>query len=273
MLQKEVKNLIENRLQDKQVSQNELAKSLDISSATLSKILNGKFDSITESMFLSIKNKLKPTGYQLIQTRNYVEIYDVCTKSREHQLFTAIIGSEGLGKTSTLESYYNQKPNTFMITLDKGMNPKQIFSELAKTIGITPQGSVYEIKRNIISELNKINNPLVIVDEISKTTLVNLTHFQDLWDGIQHNAGLIISGAPHFFEKFKQTAVNRKIGMPELYSRIAYSHYLKKPTKKEIQAICEINGVTDIETLNEVRNIFNFRLLNSFIRNKQIQLI
>ena len=215
MLQKEVKNLIENRLQDKQVSQNELAKSLDISSATLSKILNGKFDSITESMFLSIKNKLKPTGYQLIQTRNYVEIYDVCTKSREHQLFTAIIGSEGLGKTSTLENYNNQIPNTYMITLDKGMNPKQIFSELAKTMGIVPQGSVYEIKRTIIAELNRINNPLVIVDEISKTSLVNLTHFQDLWDGIQHNAGLIISGAPHFFEKFKLTATNRKIGMPE----------------------------------------------------------
>ncbi len=273
MLQKEVKNLIENRLQDKQVSQNELAKSLDISSATLSKILNGKFDSITESMFLSIKNKLKPTGYQLIQTRNYVEIYDVCTKSREHQLFTAIIGSEGLGKTSTLENYNNQIPNTYMITLDKGMNPKQIFSELAKTMGIVPQGSVYEIKRTIIAELNRINNPLVIVDEISKTSLVNLTHFQDLWDGIQHNAGLIISGAPHFFEKFKLTATNRKIGMPELYSRITYSHYLKKPTRKEIQVICDVNGIKDEQTLSEAKNMFNFRILNSFIKNKQIQLI
>lgn len=219
MLRHEVKQLIENRLADKQISQNSLSKSLNVSNATINNILHEKWDKVNESMLLTIKNKLKPTGFQLVETRNYREVFNICDHARNHNVFVAIIGNEGLGKTISLQAYHNENPNTFMITCDRGMNPKQIFSELAMVMGIYEQAPVYTIKKNIISAINKLQNPLIIIDEISKVSLSNLPHFQDLWDGISNNAGLIFSGAPHFFDKFKQSATNRKIGMPELYSR------------------------------------------------------
>lgn len=84
---------------------------------------------------------------------------------------------------------------------------------------------------------------------------------------------MIFSGAPHFFDKFKQSATNRKIGMPELYSRIGYSHYMKKPTKNEIEAICRANNIEDEESIKNSFLAQNFRVLSSFIKNKNIGLI
>src|SRR5690606_876546 len=143
MLQQEVKNLIEKRLQDKSISQNELAKSLNVSGATLSHILNGKWGKIKESMFLSIRSKLNPTEWKLIETRNLREIFEMCNHARTQRMFIAIKGNEGLGKTESLQAYYRQNPNTYMITCDKGMNPKQLFSQLAKEMGLPSQMPVY----------------------------------------------------------------------------------------------------------------------------------
>lgn len=273
MLHQEVKQLLEKRLQDKGISQNELAKNLNVSGATLSNILNDKWENIKESMFLSIRNKLNPAEWQLIETRNYREIFEMCNHARTQKMFISIVGNEGLGKTESLQAYYRQNPNTYMITCDKGMNPKQLFSQLAKEMGLPSQMPVYELKKQIINALNQQFSPLVIVDEISKVALPNLTHFQDLWDGIKSNGGLILSGAPHFFERFRQSANNRKIGMPELYSRISYQYELKQPAKTEIEAICKANGIEDRESIENAKIASNFRLLSHYINNKKYGLI
>jgi DNA transposition AAA+ family ATPase len=273
MLQQEVKLLLERRLEEKKMSQNELSKVLNVSGATISKILNEKWDSIHESKFIEIKNKLSPTEWKLVETRNLVEIFNICTTARENKMFVAISGTEGLGKTESLTAYDRQNPNTYFITCDKGMNPKQIFAQLSTEMGLPNQMPVYELKKQIIKTLNQQTNPLVIIDEVSKIGLPNLTHFQDLWDGMKSNGGLVISGAPHFFERLLKAVNGRKIGMPELYSRISYHHDLKKPTKAEIQAICELNGIVDKESIEAAKVVSNFRILSHYINNKKYGLI
>ena len=266
-LQQEVKELIFKHLQNKKVTQNKLAETIGVSPATLSNIQNEFWERVNESMLLKIKSFFKTTGWAVIETVNFTTIQDNCKKSRSRKTMTRIIGYSGAGKTTALQAYYTSNTNTFMVTCARTMRTKQFLGEILKSLGINYVASDYEMVRMIIEVLNKKDNPLLIIDEASKLSPNALMYMQDIWDGIENNAGVILAGVEYLFDNLKKGADRNKIGMPEFYGRVALWQYLQEPTKIEIQAICENNGVTDPAEIKAMYRLGNFRYVRNSILN------
>ncbi len=266
-LQQEVKDLITNHLQQKKVSQNKLAETLGVSSATVSNILNEFWERVNETMLLKIKSFFKTKGWTVIETTNFLTIQTCCRNARERKTMTGIIGYTGAGKTTALQNYYDAHPNTFLVTCNRAMRTKQFLGEILKSLGVSYIASDYEMVKMIIDVLNKKENPLLIIDEASKLSPNALMYIQDIWDGIEHNAGIVLAGVEYLFDNLKKGAERNKIGMPEFYGRVALWQHLLEPTKIEIETICQNNGVTDPAEIKGMYRLGNFRYVRNTILN------
>jgi DNA transposition AAA+ family ATPase len=266
-LQQEVKNLIKNLLLQKQVSQNKLAEMMDISPATLSNIINDYWERVNESMLLKVKGFFKQKQWVIIETTNFSSIQDNCEKARKRNCMIGIVGYAGAGKTTALQNYYENNSNTYMVTCARTMRTKQFLSEILKSLGLNYLASDYEMVRMIVDEMNKKESPLLIIDEASKLSPNALMYIQDIWDGIEANGGIIIAGVEYLLLNLKKGADKNKIGMPEFYGRVTLWQHLAAPSKKEIEAICQNNGLTDKEQIKDLSRLGNFRMVRNGILN------
>lgn len=171
------------------------------------------------------------------------------------------------GKTTALQNYYNSNGNTFLVTCNRAMRSKQFLGEILRSLEINYIASDYEMVKMIIDVLNKKDNPLLIIDEASKLSPTAIMYMQDIWDGIEDNAGIVLAGVEYLLGNIKKGAERNKIGMPEFYGRVASWTYLQEPTKKEIEAISQNNGLTNPDDIKKMYRLGNFRYVRNSILN------
>lgn len=271
-LQQEVKQLIENYLEAKKVSAKKLAEHIGVSNGTISNIINEVWERVNDSMLLKIKSFFKVKNWVLVNTQNFLIIQEACDRARQTRVMSGIVGFAGAGKTTALKHYYENHPETFMITCSRTMRTKQLLAEILRALGVNYIASDYEMMRLIIETMNKRQNPLLIIDEASKLSPNALMYLQDIWDGIEHNAGLILAGMEYLYTNMKKASERNRTGMPEFFGRIASWHYLNEITKSEIKAICEHNGVKDTDKVLKISNIHSFRDIRNIIYNLSMDL-
>lgn len=266
-LQEEVKDLINSLLLQKQVSQNKLAEMLDVSPATISNILNDHNERLNESMLLRIKAFFKKRDWVLIETVNFVNIQNTCNEARRRHCMMGVVGYSGAGKTTALQNYYEQNSHTFIVTCGRSMRTKQFLLEILKSLGVNYLASDYEMVKRIIEELNKRQDPLLIIDEASKLSTNALMYLQDIHDGTEGNAGIVIAGVEYLLTNIKKNADRNKPGMPEFYRRVTQWQHLEAPSKKEKEAICINNGLNDPIIIKEISKLGNFGEVRNSILN------
>lgn len=268
-LQNEVRQLICNYLEQKSVSQNKLAKMLGVSSATISNIVNEFWERLNEEILLKIKSFFQKKDWAIIETDNFATIQQICDEARNRKMMIGIVGYSGAGKTTALRYCYENKPNTFLVTCGRTMRTKQFLAEILRSLGVNYLASDYEMVRCIIDELNKLESPLLIIDEASKLSPNALMYVQDIWDGIEYNSGLVLAGVDYLLTNLKKAAERNKIGMPEFYGRVSKWQHLAKPRRTEIESICVNNGYTDKKAIAELYRMDNFRYVRNVILNSK----
>jgi DNA transposition AAA+ family ATPase len=271
-LQQEVKELLTHFLNQKQVSQKQLAKMIGVSSATLSNIQNDIWNTDDESILLKIKSFFRTKDWAIVDTTNFSTIQSKCDEARNRNTMIGIIGYTGAGKTTALVSYYENHKNTYMVTCTRSMRTKQFLSEILKSMGINYLASDFEMLKQIIEEFNKKQKALLIIDEASKLSANCLMYIQDLIDGIEDNAGIVIAGVEYLLLNIKKGADKNKIGMPEFYGRVAQWQHLVEPSRKEIESICIHNGINDKLSIKEMYRLGNFRYVRNSILNLKYDL-
>jgi DNA transposition AAA+ family ATPase len=266
-LQQEVRELVITHLQQKKISQNKLAEMVGVSNGTISNVVNEVWERLNEGMLLKIKSFFKLKNWHIIETYNFLTIQSLCKEAKEHNKMQAIVGYTGAGKTTALQHYYQVNPNTFLITCGRAMRTKQLLSEILKALGVNYLASDYEMVKMIISELNKKESPLLIIDEASKLSPNALMYLQDIWDGIEDNGGIVLAGVEYLLTNIKKGAERNKTGMPEFYGRVSRWVHLQQPEKEEVDAICKSNGFTDQKTIKAMYRFSNFRYIKNVINN------
>ncbi|AND63644.1 hypothetical protein AX766_04215 [Flavobacterium covae] len=266
-LNQEVSDLIKSHLEQKQISQNKLAETIGVSNGTISNILNGVLERINESMLLKIKSFFKSSEWNIIETHNFLFVKEACAEAKESHRLIGIIGYTGAGKTTALRDFFKKKPNTYLVTCGRAMRTKQLLSEILKALGVNYLASDYEMVQMIIEEINKKENPLLIIDEASKLSPNALMYLQDIWDGIEDGAGLIIAGTEYLINNIKKGAEKNKCGMAEFYGRVSKWVFLQLPIKAEVEAVCRTNGLDDSQTIKSMLRAGSFRIIKNTVRN------
>lgn len=91
-------------------SQKKAAASLNgVSAGTLSAVINGKYENISDDMFRNIIAQITPaaaaTGWQLVETNSFQEIWYALSDAQEFKKVRWIVGGAGCGKTTTATMY------------------------------------------------------------------------------------------------------------------------------------------------------------------------
>ena len=145
-MKKTEKQAIAERLQvyvESKGSQNKAAKTLnDVSPATISQVLNGNWELISEDMWRTIATQIgyDPRKWVVVQTNGYNEMYEVLSDAQENALVFAVIGDAGCGKSQAIKVYGERNRNTLILSCSEYWNRKQFLTELLRSLGVNASG-------------------------------------------------------------------------------------------------------------------------------------
>ena len=194
----ELKTAINDYCRLKAISKNEFSVQIGVNSAYLSKIEKEKFVGISTAVLTKIWSAIKLRSVtDVFDTADHVSVFRQCDKTRRFKLMTGMIADTGMGKTTSLRAYTMQE-NVFYVQVDKTMNAKRLLSAILREMRVSFDGNIHEIMLKIAESLNRVENPLLIIDEAGKLNHAMILYLHDLREYTKANCGILLSGMPYF---------------------------------------------------------------------------
>lgn len=259
-MQNEQKQQIADQLRaycEQKGSQNKAANSLNgVSSATISKVLSGQWETIADEMWrtISAQTGAKSEGWQVVSTRAYDVMTFTLDNAQTDSLVLAVTGEAGSGKTEAIKNYTAGHANAYHLVCSEYWNRRTFMGKLLKCMGVGVSGTtVSEMMDDIVDTLKRKDAPLIVLDEADKLTDQVLYFFISLYNQLEGHCGIILT-ATSFLKKRIERGVrlNRK-GYAEIYSRIGRKFVaLPLLNSEDIAAVCVANGVSDAKSINSI---------------------
>lgn len=256
----EEKQAIQAQLQayvSKYPSQNKAVNSLGISAGTISTILNGKFDPISDEMFLRVRSLVCPANpeeWAVCETTAYRELSVLLADAQANQNVSWVVGNAGIGKTTTAHEYAASHDNVFVISCSEDMRRGDFIRELARVIGIKlTQTSLREKLQAVTDELRILDRPLLIFDEGDKLMDTVFYYFISIYNALEGRCGIIFLSTEYIKRRMSIGLDYDKKGYDEIFSRIGRRFIdLTPATRHEVTAVCLANGLNADSAISEV---------------------
>lgn len=271
-------------------SQNKVAVKSEVSTATISQMVNGNWELIKTEMWQKVAQALSINvldEWQVVETTNYRMIFSVLNDAKNASLFIPISHKAGSGKTTALTTYANlyAGENVFFIQAREWAR-REFLLELCKILGLKQEKgytSVDDLGQRVIQFFAQRTGkrPLLIVDEADKLKPSALRWFITLYNELEDKMGCVISGTDNLEKTIKQGVKFNKLGFDEIDDRFGRNFiHLVGATAKDFQNICEANGLMNKELIaqlfKECEPISitiqgqNVRVVESFRRIKRV---
>jgi DNA transposition AAA+ family ATPase len=238
-------------------SQNKAANSLKgVSSATISQMVNGNWEQIKDDMWRNVAAQIgyNETEWVAVETRDFRILTGLLRDAQMYSNVFAVTGAAGTGKTFTLRQYAANNRRTYLLQCAEFWNKKMFLQELLSSMGRDGAGmSVAEMMYEIVLELKRQDNPIIILDEADKLSDLVLYFFITLYNQLEDQAGIILC-ATNFLDKRIKRGVKRNTkGYNEIYSRIGRRCVeLKGLSQNDIAAVCRANGIDQDKDINSI---------------------
>lgn len=251
MEQKE-KELIASRLRDyctAQGGQNKAANTLKgVSAATISKLLNGDWDTIAEGMWHNVSKQIGSSaeGWSLVSTSVYDELTELLECAQTDSQVMAIVGSAGCGKSATIRQYASSHEEVTAIVCSEYQNRTSWLSAVMEAMGLDPRGlSVAEKIGQIVRRLKRADKPLLILDEADKMSDQVLYFFVTLYNELEGHCGVVLCATQYLDKRLVRGLRSGRKGYEEVYSRIGRQCIqLSVLSPEDISLVCVANGIT-----------------------------
>lgn len=239
-------------------SQNKAAQSLTgTSSATVSSVLQGKWESISDEMWRNLGAQLGLNGspdWQVVETKAYQEMVFAMTDAQGVKNVTWVVGEAGCGKTTTAKLFAQEHGEVFYILCSEDMKKSDFIREIAKRIGQKTEGySVRELLDRIIDDLVQMDAPLLLFDEADKLPERVFHYFIDLYNRLEDKCGMVFLSTSYIKRRMSMGLRYNKCGYNEIHSRIGRKFFeLEQTSAHDVYAVCVANGITDKGKIAEV---------------------
>lgn len=260
MITKEQKQEIRDRAEGycrRYPSQNKAANSLKgISAATLSAILTGKWDNISEEMWMNLGSQIEASGeWRISPTAAFEALTLYMEDAREDSNVIWVTGPAGIGKSTAAGIFSRENRNVFVLTCSEDMHKSDFIRELAAKVGVRATGcTIRETLMKIIDALVRMESPLLIFDEGDKLTDSVLYYYVSLYNALEDKCGMVFLSTRYMEERMRKGLSKGRKGYEELDSRICRRFVpLDYVTGEEVEAICRANGLQDASVIREVR--------------------
>lgn len=230
-----------------------VATKCSVSEATISQIINNKWDDISDKMWLKIGAALgwKKSAWQVINTHNTKMVCQVFDDAKEEGMWMAISNPAGSSKTASCNIYMARNQEAVFQLKCWEWGKKEFAKNLSRQLGLRLSSShaiANDILRNIVAYFKQRVNqkPLLIIDEADKLKPEALRLLIPLYNELEGQVGVVILGTENLRKEIKRGVNLRVKGYDEIDSRFGRSYIsLIGATKKDVIDICKANGVTD----------------------------
>lgn len=242
---------------DNYASRNRASESLNgVSSATVSQILNGKYEKVSDDMFVRIAAQIGYSFEHWVVTEStaFKEITFALSDAQMYKNVTWVVGDAGCGKTTAAIDYRKNHRNVFYILCSEDMRKGDFVREIAKQVGApTDASNVRDILEYAIGMISFLNNPLLIFDEGDKLTDTVFNYFISIYNRLEGHSGIVFMSTDYIKRRMNNGLQYNKKGYKEINSRIGRRFFEVQATNRnDIHAICTANGLTDTAAIGKV---------------------
>ena len=236
---------------------NRAAESLQgVSSATVSQLCNGKYELISDEMFVRIATQIGFAfdSWNLHEGKTFKEITFTLSDAQAYKNVTWIVGDAGCGKTTAAIEYRRTHRNVFYILCSEDMRRSDFVREIAKQVGApTDTTNLRDMLENAISMISFLGNPLLVFDEGDKLTDSVFNYFISIYNRLEGHSGIVFLSTDYIKRRMEAGLRYNKKGYKEINSRIGRRFFDVSPTEdNDIYAICQANNLTDRSDIEEV---------------------
>lgn len=239
-------------------SQNRAANTLvGVSAGTLSTIINGKYETISDEMFVKIKSQIAPRkadDWQLCETMLYKELNTLLEDAQLYQNVAWAVSPAGSGKSTTANDYAARHENAFLISCSEDMKRGDFIRELARVIGVNVSDMSLRIALERVTKyLLTLENPLLIFDEGDKIPDVVFYYFITIYNRLEGHCGIIFMSTNFIKRRMEVGLSYNKKGYDEIHSRICRKFIDLTPANSyEVAAVARANGISDEKVIKAV---------------------
>jgi hypothetical protein len=227
-----------------------------VSAATVSQILNGNWDLISDDMWRTVGNQIgyDPRNWVVIETEGYRRMTQVLTDAQRHSLVMAVTGDAGCGKSQAIKVYAGSNRNVIALSCSEYWNRKEFLGELLQSLGTEPGGStVADMMREAIRQLKRREGVLIVLDEADKLSDQVLHFFITIYNKLEDTVGIVLCATQYLKKRIERGVVNNRKGYKEIYSRIGRK-FIPMPVvnRGDIKAVCTANGLEDRREIERI---------------------
>lgn len=238
-------------------SQNKAANSMNgVSSATISKVLSGDWETISDEMWRTISAQTghETKGWQIAETRAYKRMTFLLDTAKNDSLVMAVTGDAGCGKTEAIKNYTAGHRNVYHLCCSEYWNRRTFMGKLLQCMGVDFTGlTVSDMMDDIIDTLKRKESPLLVLDEADKLSDQVLYFFISLYNQLEEHCGIILCATSFLKKRIEKGIRMKRKGYEEIYSRMGRKFVLLQVINSEdVAAVCVANGLTDAKEINRI---------------------
>lgn len=229
----------------------------DVSTATVSQLLNDNWDLISDSMWTNIAKQIGFTSdeWAVAETYNFRVVRETLLDAKNMSRVHAITGGASWGKDTGAKHVATNYQNVFLINCGDYFNKRYFMIELLRKMGRNIDGSIPVMVDRAVMAINRMERPLIILNEADKLKDDVLYFFITLYNLCEDKCGIVLMATGHLESRIERGRTTNKKGYHEIFSRLGKKYInLKSPSKRDVQMICNANNLTDIEKVSEIFN-------------------
>lgn len=253
-------------------SQNKAAASLQISTAVISHLINGKWEAYSDDMFRNIGNQIgyNSRNWQFVETSNAKLLLENLKKAKQQQSVFTVLANAGSGKTEISKKFASQTPEAIRIECSSYWDEKHFLQEILQQMGYrTPHNRIPQMMDEIIKGLKNYETPpILIIDEVDKLGDRLLYFLITFYNELKWKCSIVLLSTYYFKKRLDDGLRNRRKGYEELYSR--YGNYVEfdQTSAADVSMLCELQGLAEKTIIRTIQKKCNgdLRIASELIR-------
>lgn len=237
--------------------QNKAAQSIKgVSAATVSQMLNGNWDKISDGMWRKVMYAIgmKGKGWMVAETQTYQEVMVLLEGVQEESRVMCLTAPAGSGKTFASKMYEKEHKNVYRLMCDEFWSKNDFVEELLKAMGERYDGYTKRERLGLAcGKLAKKEQPLLIFDEWDKLSDSVWQFFITLYNRLEDVCGIVMLSTDYVEKRMSMGLKYQRKGYPEIWSRLgSKSVKLSRADYEDVKLVCEANGIEDEAMIEDI---------------------
>jgi type II secretory pathway predicted ATPase ExeA len=236
-----------------------VARKCNISPASLSTVLAGKYGADEDAMLQRIAKALdyRESHWNIVRSlHNYRTLATVFEDAKNESMWFCVSNPAGSAKTATFEDLFNRDhTGSYTFIQAEEWSARQFLVKLVeKTMGEKALEGRYktiaQLTDMVAGYFNdmSLERPVLVIDEADKLRPAALRTLIPLFNRTEDRLGVILSGTENLEKEIRRGVRLHKKGYDELESRFGRTYItLRGASQKEVFEICNANGLFNEE--------------------------